>query len=280
MYFLERGACSSSSSGGWLQGCAGSALVVLGGGVLGVGASLLWTAQGQRPAGSALPRALSEAVADPVTVVRAWVAGRAAAAAVHGDGGPAAGQSLGRKEGGDGEMARSGRSRAIRSDCDEGLRCPAGLVVLVLQAGRLFSLFWGLFNTAALLGGVLTFAYFSKQGATASHLSLSLSLSSPRAALTCACGAAGEEAGSAALYVVFLCLLLLGACATFLLRVPSDLSPKQQPQQQEDRYASKPALDVAGGMCASKTTSTWRLGPSCCFWAHGLCGLAVTPLCG
>lgn len=51
------------------------------------------------------------------------------------------------------------------------------LVVLVLQAGRLFSLFWGLFNTAALLGGVLTFTYFSKQGAAAAHLSLSLSSS-------------------------------------------------------------------------------------------------------
>ena len=63
------------------------------------------------------------------------------------------------------------------------------------DSGRLFSVFWALFNLSALAGGLLTFFYFSSS----------------------------EGTGNALLYSVFLGFVLCGAASTRLLVSPSQL---------------------------------------------------------
>lgn len=109
--------------------------------------------------------------------------------------------------------------------------------------GELFAIFWGLFNLAAVVGGLATFAYFSRSDVEA----------------------------SAPLYVLFLCLILLGAAATRRLsdgpaaRLGSDgrLSMARPPAP-----APSP-VEVAGGVRAVHQAPSVRLQLACATVSNG-----------
>jgi hypothetical protein len=63
--------------------------------------------------------------------------------------------------------------------------------------GQLFAVFWALYRCASLMGGILSFTYFSIEG---------------------------NDAGSTSLYIIFLILMLIGAGGTFLLKSPETVS--------------------------------------------------------
>eukprot|EP00747_Dinoflagellata_sp_TGD_P052568 gnl/TRDRNA2_/TRDRNA2_147978_c0_seq2.p1 gnl/TRDRNA2_/TRDRNA2_147978_c0~~gnl/TRDRNA2_/TRDRNA2_147978_c0_seq2.p1 ORF type:complete len:406 (+),score=27.33 gnl/TRDRNA2_/TRDRNA2_147978_c0_seq2:130-1218(+) len=67
--------------------------------------------------------------------------------------------------------------------------------------GELFSIFWSFYRAASVLGGVLSFTYFSVEG---------------------------SDAGSTKLYVFFLVMILLGAALCSVLRRPDDLERSSQ----------------------------------------------------
>ena len=70
------------------------------------------------------------------------------------------------------------------------------------ERGRVFAIFWSLYRAAPLLGGLLSLCYFSVQD--------------------------DQQAGSPALFVIFLGLIVTGGIATTLLRDPAQLRNSEE----------------------------------------------------
>ena len=85
--------------------------------------------------------------------------------------------------------------------------------------GLLFGIFWAMFNSASIVGGLLAFFYFS---ASASH-------------------------GSGGLFIIFLVLVLLGAAFSFLLPCREETSPGGGEQARGGGGVTLERAEVASG---------------------------------
>jgi MFS family permease len=83
------------------------------------------------------------------------------------------------------------------------------------DAGRIFALFWSIFNASAVFGGLLTFAYFSSNSSD----------------------------GNVALFVIFLGLILVGACGALLLAPPEAVAEKRSFTEEDGGSPTNPLQD-------------------------------------
>eukprot|EP00967_Tisochrysis_lutea_P102352 scaffold154011_cov31-Tisochrysis_lutea.AAC.2 len=213
--------------------------VIAGGAVVGAGAAVLWTAQGVRPS-SIRPTTITRSAPAPLNVRPSTYI----------------------------QLFACSPYLALPLS----MWLPSGRLMLEwsngTDQGELFAIFWGLFNLAAVVGGLATFAYFSRSdvepepnahdhGQWQYPANYIAPFSTPKA--------------SAPLYVLFLCLILLGAAATRRLsdgpaaRLGSDgrLSMARPPAP-----APSP-VEVAGGVRAVHQAPSVRLQLACATVSNG-----------
>ena len=85
------------------------------------------------------------------------------------------------------------------------------------ERGRVFAIFWSLYRAAPLLGGLLSLCYFSVKD--------------------------DQQAGSPALFIIFLALILTGGSATALLRDPAEMRAEHA-QRLSDASHAAPFLEA------------------------------------
>ena len=95
------------------------------------------------------------------------------------------------------------------------------------DAGRIFAIFWSIFNASAVFGGILTFSYFSSNSSD----------------------------GNVALFVIFLGLIHIGASGALMLAPPEAVAKKRSFTEEESSSPTNPLQDplcnVEGGAARS-----------------------------